>query len=79
MTKTIKNNPFWVRGDEEGWNLFVENSFKLSVFHLRYALCVARYALRQLMRFAQWFWKTESFTAFKDELITCGQVYAMTG
>jgi hypothetical protein len=37
-----------------------------------------RCSLCELMRFAQWFWKTKSFAAFKDELIACRQVYAMT-
>jgi hypothetical protein len=34
-------------------------------------ICPMRYALCELMRFAQWFGKTKSFAAFEDELIAC--------
>jgi hypothetical protein len=37
-----------------------------------------RYALCELVGFAQWFGKTKSFTAFKDELIACRKIDAMT-
>jgi len=33
---------------------------------------------RELMRFAQWLWKTKSFPAFKDELIARREIDAMT-
>jgi len=37
-----------------------------------------RYALCELMRFAQWFRKTKPFAAFKNDLIARQEIDAMT-
>jgi len=54
-------------------NLFLDLGFGFGIYVLKPrpvgGVTYLRYALRQLMRFAQWFRKTKPFAAFKNELI----------